>query len=992
MNFHRNFKYIVFVILLLAAGRSIFFIVYNSRRNNATFDAVSHTYNVLENTNKTNTLVNSFESALRGYLLSGNPVFLKNLPEEKRNLQEVLANLKKLTADNPVQQANVEKLSRQVQRKIVFQDQVLAAYLRSSDEARKRIASLEGVYLTDSIHSLTSEMDKHERTLLKKRVEVNRWASTRQGRIAIIVSIITLCLLLVGAYFVNKEILKRKRAQITATANEEKYKSLIRNSALTVYSCTLDGFFTYASDQCLTLTGYQAGELEGQHYSILMRPDKFNEVHKFYVDQLRSGIFQTTLEFPIVTKDGKEKWVEQNTVMVSSADGQFNGFQSFVKDITEAKLNADLLKAAQEKLSVQREENQVRLQAILNNIPMAVYIKDLDGRFVMINRQFRETFGMDDSKVLGRKAHELTNNENEAKFYEDTDRKVIETRKPVETEQVVYTGQGERNMLVTKFPLFDKENMLFAISGVDKDITDMVRYREQLISARQKAESAEKLQEEFLANMSHELRTPMNGIVGMANLLSDTSLDEEQKEFVSYLRYSSDILLALINDILDLSKIKAGRMTVEKADFSLLKAIESVFVPLEIKAAEKGLTVKKTLDPLLPDIIKGDRFKLTQILNNLMSNAVKFTDNGSIALTVRVQREIGSLVEIEFLLEDTGIGIASDQLETIFESFVQVGEDMIKRSGGTGLGLAITKRLVEMQGGRLAVSSEKDKGTTFRFIMQYEKGEKSNDGNPLFSSAEPGHELQGRRVLLVEDNLVNQKVTWHMLTKAGMKVEIASDGKQAVELLEKGERPEMILLDLQMPEMDGFQVSAYIRNKLRLDIPIIAMTASVLRNEKLKCFQVGMNGYLPKPFAPEELFSHLNHFLNPSENRQPLVNPGLLSNTHYDLTYIKELDDPGYTAEVLNIFLTTTPQSIAELKKLSLTENWKGVSQAAHKLKSSIGLLQMNTVLADLVKVEEFANKLVHLNAIPVLIKKISSQYELTRPMLEAELEEAKNS
>jgi CheY-like chemotaxis protein len=222
-----------------------------------------------------------------------------------------------------------------------------------------------------------------------------------------------------------------------------------------------------------------------------------------------------------------------------------------------------------------------------------------------------------------------------------------------------------------------------------------------------------------------------------------------------------------------------------------------------------------------------------------------------------------------------------------------------------------------------------------------------------------------------------------------MQVEIAADGREAVELLEKGVRPEMILLDLQMPEMDGFQVTAYIRNKLRLNTPIIAMTASVLRNEKLKCFQVGMNGYLPKPFAPEELFSHLFHFLNPSAIEHSLKNPGLPAHANYDLTFIKELDDASYTAEVLKIFLDTTPEAITELKKHSLNENWQAVAHTSHKLKSSVGLMQMNSVLTDLLKVEEYASKKENLNAIPGLVKNIASQYELIRPMLEAELNEA---
>ena len=374
-----------------------------------------------------------------------------------------------------------------------------------------------------------------------------------------------------------------------------------------------------------------------------------------------------------------------------------------------------------------------------------------------------------------------------------------------------------------------------------------------------------------------------------------------------------------------------------------------------------------------------------------MSNAVKFTDQGNISLGVNLLSTSQSYSEIEFIIKDTGIGIAADQLESIFESFVQAGDDMVKRSGGTGLGLTITKRLVEMQGGWLVVASESSKGTTFHFVLRYAHTHNSEDNNISVVLSGEDDALRGRRVLLVEDNLVNQKVTYHLLTKAGLSVEIAGDGKQAIRILENGSSYDVILLDLQMPEMDGFQVTAYLRNKLKLDIPVIAMTASVLRNEKAKCFEVGMDGYLPKPFAPEELFSNLRHFLFEDGMHKPAAQHAGYSSESYDLSYIKEMEDPAYTAEVLGIFLETTPVALSDLKKCSLAENWTEVAKAAHKLKSSVGLMQMKSILANVEKVEIYAMRKEHLDEIPRMVKHIAGQYELIRPMLEAELEEAKN-
>jgi PAS domain S-box-containing protein len=681
--------------------------------------------------------------------------------------------------------------------------------------------------------------------------------------------------------------------------------------------------------------------------------------------------------------------VEQNTVVLKE-HGKPVGFQSIVKDITAARRSQELLQQAEEALRTQQERHQSRLQAVLDNIPMIVYIKDLEGRFIMVNSYFKTAFGITDEEVLGKHSGEICQFSDGNKQYDETDRMTRETLKPVEVEDIVDTTDGPRNMLVTKFPLLDKDGKLFATCGVDKDITEMVNYREDLIRARQRAEQAEKLQEEFLANMSHEIRTPMNGIIGMANLLGDTHLTDEQREYVHFIKYSSDILFVLINDILDLSKIKAGRMTVEKIDFNVQEVADTVISPMQKAAAEKNVVIKKRLSPAI-QFVNGDKFKLAQVLNNLLSNAVKFTREGEITVSAGIASEDAAGLELEFSVADTGIGISEEGLQNIFESFVQATSETTRVYGGTGLGLAITKRLVELQGGSIHVNSQQGKGSVFTFTIRYDKTDATSSGN--VEHIADTDSLVGKRILLVEDNPVNQKVTDKLLTKAGLIVDIASDGRLAIELLEAGHQYDAILMDLRMADIDGFQATIYIRTKLNLSTPIIAMTASALRNEREKCFAIGMNEYISKHFNPKELFYNLRRFIisDGAATANHVVSKFEKTGKVYDLAFIQELEDPDYTCEILELFLNTTPDILKEIHRETLHENWDHVYQAAHKLKGSVGILQMSNFLSDVTEIEELAKEKRELDRVPHLVASITEHFKLVTPMLEAELLTAKS-
>ncbi|HNP48690.1 MAG TPA: response regulator [Bacteroidia bacterium] len=379
---------------------------------------------------------------------------------------------------------------------------------------------------------------------------------------------------------------------------------------------------------------------------------------------------------------------------------------------------------------------------------------------------------------------------------------------------------------------------------------------------RQKAEQSEKFKQQFLANMSHEIRTPMNSIIGLTNLLVKTNLDQQQAKYLNVIKKSSENLLVIINDILDLSKIEAGKMVFEQTPFLVADALETVYHTLLFKADEKKLGFEINIDKGVPAAISGDPVRLNQILINLAGNAVKFTEKGSVTISVIELSRNGNQSILEFSIRDTGIGIAPEGLNKIFESFSQASNDTTRKFGGTGLGLTISKQLIELQGGSIYVASELGKGTTFSFKIPYAIASADEIGKDKKDTLQIDKEdLAGMRILLVEDNPFNQIVAVDTLNDLLEKpvIEIADNGLIALDKLTAADF-DVVLMDIQMPEMDGFEAT----RKIRQDFPspkhmtkIMAMTANVTKDEVDNCFSCGMDEYIAKPFDPQDLLQKL---------------------------------------------------------------------------------------------------------------------------------------
>jgi PAS domain S-box-containing protein len=519
------------------------------------------------------------------------------------------------------------------------------------------------------------------------------------------------------------------------------------------------------------------------------------------------------------------------------------------------RLNQDIVlrKEAEQKL----KENQAWLQAILDNTPSLIYIKDPEGRYIMVNRRFQEVIGVKDEDVIGKTDHAISTPD-AADRYKLLDDAVMRTGRSMEIEEVVASAGADVHLLSTKFPLLDSNGRQIGIGGVATDITERVMHQQQLVAAIREAQDAKGMQELFLANMSHEIRTPMNGIQGMTDLLLGTSLSPQQKEFAGIIKRSVNNLLVIVNDVLDFSKIKAGKLAVEKIEFRPSDVLDNIAAMFDHRMKKKGLSWQIKMDPLIPEVLRGDPYRLNQVLINLVGNALKFTGQGHIRIDVVLQDRTPGQVNLAFSVADTGIGIPESGLPYIFDHFSQAGLDISRRYGGTGLGLAICHQLLQLQGGDITVTSLEGRGTTFNFHLPYEyDGQHETDTPVPTVLADYSQCLAGRRFLVAEDNEVNQQLVDHVLKRGGGEVQLAGNGEEALHYLRQGEHYDLVIMDLQMPVMDGYAATRSIRQDLQLQIPIIAMTATALVGEQLRCFEAGMNDYMTKPFEFTELYKRI---------------------------------------------------------------------------------------------------------------------------------------
>jgi PAS domain S-box-containing protein len=497
-------------------------------------------------------------------------------------------------------------------------------------------------------------------------------------------------------------------------------------------------------------------------------------------------------------------------------------------------------------------------------------------------------------------------------------------------------------------------------------------------SATRVAEDAVKAKQQFLSNMSHEIRTPMNAIIGFTKVVLKTELTAKQKEYLTAIKMSGDALIVLINDILDLAKVDAGKMTFEQIPFKMSLSISAMLHLFETKIQEKNLELVKEYDEKIPEVLVGDPVRLHQIILNLVSNAVKFTAKGKITVSVRLLSEDEEKATIEFAVKDTGMGIEKNKLGKIFENFQQASSRTSRLYGGTGLGLAIVKQLVEPQGGSIRVESEVDAGSTFRFTLPFQKTNAEAEAAPAI--VELDAEIKNIKVLVVEDIALNQLLMKTLLDDFGFEQDIAANGKIAIEKLQT-KSYDIILMDLQMPEMNGFETTEYIRNTLNSQIPIIALTADVTTVDLAKCTAVGMNDYIAKPVDERLLYSKIVGLA-----RKPLLKrydevketaPGQIEKLQCtDLAYLihRTKSNPKLMVEMISIYLEQTPPLISVMKKSFHDKDWNLLYATVHKMIPSFSIVGISTDFENMAKkVQDYASTQQQADGIPAMVLQLEN-------------------
>ena len=511
-----------------------------------------------------------------------------------------------------------------------------------------------------------------------------------------------------------------------------------------------------------------------------------------------------------------------------------------------------------------------------------------------------------------------------------------------------------------------------SVSALVEDITEQKLGEIELVNARERAEHSVKAKEQFLANMSHEIRTPMNAIVGMCKLLDKTPLNNKQSSYLNAINVSSKNLLMIINDILDFSKIESTKLVFEKIGFKLVDVLSEVIKTSSYKILEKKLSLTYDIDKSISPILIGDPLRLNQILLNLVNNAIKFTGEGGVIINCVLERKGIETHKIIFSVSDTGIGISQNKLDTIFESFTQEDETITRQYGGTGLGLSICKELVELQGGRITVKSEKGKGTIFSFNLEYPIGNELNLPE-LSHKTMTEVDLTNTRVLLVEDNEINTFLAQTILENERMIVDVAENGLIAIEKI-KSNKYDIILMDMQMPVMGGVEASKIIRHELMLDIPIIALTANAIKGDDQICIDAGMNDYVSKPFEEEELVRKISVLLNKKRNKnimEPKVE--LLPKVLFSLEKLKEMSrgNNSFVIKMVKLFVDNTPNSISKIRVHYENEEFDKLRAIAHSIKPSIDVLSIHEISSEIRIIETFSLEHTSYLELGLLITKV---------------------
>lgn len=625
------------------------------------------------------------------------------------------------------------------------------------------------------------------------------------------------------------------------------------------------------------------------------------------------------------------------------------------------------------------QQSQTLISKIICNLPAVLFTIDADGIFTIVDGKPEDLIPFN-SVFLNRKS-----------IFELQDSfpvSIAAYKKALTGGQAESILEINGRTLELRFFCLDPNS----VCGIILDKTLDKQRQDELLNQINESNELQKLKETFLANMSHEIRTPIHGIINLAGILLGTQLNADQVRFIEAIKSSADNLHVIINDILDLSKIQAEKMTFEKAPFSVRAVINTLMEIFAPAASKKGISFRAEVNDSVPELLAGDAVRFAQVLNNLAGNAVKFTETGQVSVQVSCNETNEKYTMLQVRVSDTGIGIPADKIHKIFDSFTQAGDDITRKYGGTGLGLNICKQLIELQGGQIRVESSPGKGSVFTFHLPFEICSVNQPEEKLIITT-PSEELnhQPLHLLVVEDNDVNRIVITKYLKDWNFTYDCASDGLTAIELIERN-KYDVILLDVEMPGMKGYDVVKYIRHELKMTgQPVVAMTAHANKEEEQKCLSAGMNDYISKPFNPDDLKLIIYSVIGKQQSKPDSDSGSVVDSGSKvtDLSYLREMSDGNedFFREFITLFIQNAPASLNDMEAGINNCDWEKVRQAAHKLKPSLSYVGMKEIHAKAAKMEEYAKSKTNLDMMPSLAGEIRSACEKAFTELENEIQ-----
>jgi PAS domain S-box-containing protein len=742
-------------------------------------------------------------------------------------------------------------------------------------------------------------------------------------------------------YGVN--ITERKKVEEQVRLSENRFRSIFDNSLALICVHDMNGLLLDVNSAVVNTLGYNADQLVGAPLYRLIPESRRFEFETTYMKQLlqdgkASGIMVA------IGSNGKQHYLLYQNYLVTENNTTPHVI-GFAQDITPRIEAEKLLKASEEKY-----------RNIIANMNLGLLEVDNNEVIVYANNSFCEMSGYELDELIGKSPIQLfLRGENQL-----SGDKVIERRRNGMSDAYELKVKDKRGnikwWLVSGGPAYDSDGVMKGTIGIHLDITLQKTLEMELRQAKADAERSARAKETFLANMSHEIRTPMNAILGITGLLGKSELQPQQRGWLGNIQTAANNLLVIINDLLDFSKIESGKMTIERIGFHLHVVISNAVQILRHRAEEKGILLLSDCDSIMAPVLLGDPYRLNQVLMNLLSNAIKFTENGSVTLACRVAEADAASQTIVFSVSDTGIGMSAEFMAHLFDKFSQEDESISRRYGGTGLGMSIIRQLVELMGGTIKVTSEKNKGTTISFTLRFVRGNTGDVPQTRYSSIDT-QILKDKSILLVEDNELNRLLASAILSDYGAKVTEAGNGAIAIQQMTE-HYFDLVLMDVQMPVKDGIEATKYIRANIDPGIPIIALTANALKSQEQQCLAAGMNDFIAKPFTESRLVQLVGKWLG---RETAIATPEATvsdeqNDAPADLSKLQEISrgDEAFVTRMLSLFVEKTPPLLQQLSAAGTRGDLSQVAFLAHRIKSSVsimGIPGLDTVIAQLEQV-----------------------------------------